>query len=228
MPDLAGRLSSWSVELSEFSIKYEPHGPIKAQCLVDFTNDLQPQEPTYEWWIMHVDESSNTRGAGAGIVLEGPRGILIEQSLYFTFKTSNNQAEYEAIVAGLHLALEMEVKRLLCKADSKLTVGHLNGEYQVKDDLLSQYYHLAMNLIEKLEEFKIEHVPQSDNVKADLLSKLASTKKKGRYRSLLQQVLTIPSIQAHAECFEVTTQESWMSPFITYLETGKIPANQET
>jgi len=64
-PDLAGRLSSWSVELSEFSIKYELHGPIKAQCLANFTNDLQPQEPTHEWWIMHVDGSSNTRGADA-------------------------------------------------------------------------------------------------------------------------------------------------------------------
>ena len=136
-PDLAGRLSSWSIELSEFSIKYEPHDPIKAQCLADFTNDLQPQEPTHEWWIMHVDGSSNTKGAGAGIVLEGPSGILIEQSLCFAFKTSNNQAEYEAIVAGLHLALEMEVKRLSCKTDSKLTVGHLTGQYQVKDDLLS-------------------------------------------------------------------------------------------
>jgi len=40
-PDLAGRMSSWAVELSEFNIRYEPHGPIKAQCLLDFINDLQ-------------------------------------------------------------------------------------------------------------------------------------------------------------------------------------------
>jgi len=119
-PDLAGRLSSWFVELSEFSIQYEPHGPIKAQCLADFANDLQNQEPQHEWWTMHVDESSNIRGVGAGIILEGPEGILIGQSFCFTFKTSNNQAEYEAIVTGLHLALEMEARCLLCKIDSKL------------------------------------------------------------------------------------------------------------
>ena len=40
-PDLAGRMSSWAVELSEFNIRYEPHGPIKAQCILDFVNDLQ-------------------------------------------------------------------------------------------------------------------------------------------------------------------------------------------
>ena len=84
-----------------------------------------------------------------------------------------------------------------------------------------------MNLVGKLKEFKIEHVPKSDNIRVGLLSKLASTKNKGRYRSLLQQVLTTPSIQTQTECFEVTTKESWMSPFITYLKKGEVPANQE-
>ena len=40
-PDLAGRMLSWAVELSEFNIRYELNGPIKAQCLLDFVNDLQ-------------------------------------------------------------------------------------------------------------------------------------------------------------------------------------------
>ena len=39
-PELAGRMIGWSVELSEFSIKYEPQGPIKSQCLADFTSEL--------------------------------------------------------------------------------------------------------------------------------------------------------------------------------------------
>jgi len=43
--DMAGRMSSWAVELSECNIRYEPHGSIKAQCLIDFVNDLQ-QTPT--------------------------------------------------------------------------------------------------------------------------------------------------------------------------------------
>jgi len=53
---------------------------------------------------MHVNGSSNTRGADVGIILESLGGVLIEQSLNFTLKTSNNQAKYDAIVAGLHLA----------------------------------------------------------------------------------------------------------------------------
>jgi len=57
-PDLAGHMSSWVVELSEFNIRYEPHGSIKAQCLIDFINDLQ-QTPQEKQWTLYVDGSSN-------------------------------------------------------------------------------------------------------------------------------------------------------------------------
>jgi len=107
-PDLAGRMSSWAVELPEFNIRYEPHGPINAQFLLDFVNDLQ-QTPIEDQWTLHVDGSSNPRGAGAGIVLEGPNDILIEKSIHFAFKMSNNQDEYEAILTDLSLAREVGV-----------------------------------------------------------------------------------------------------------------------
>jgi len=110
-PDLAGQMLSWAIELSKFNIRYEPHGPIKAQCLLDFVNDLQ-QTPIEDQWTLHVDGSSNLKGVGVGIVLEGPNDILIEKSLHFAFKTSNNQAEYEAILASVSLAREVGVESL--------------------------------------------------------------------------------------------------------------------
>ena len=128
-------------------------------------------------------------------VIEGPNDILIEKSLHFTFKTSNNQAEYEAILAGLSLAREVGVKKLTCKTDSKLTVGHLNDEFQIKDPILQQYYHLVRAIIQSaFEQVRVEHIPRTDNVRADILSKLASTKLKNRNRSLLQQTLATPSV----------------------------------
>jgi len=180
-PDLAERMTSWAVELSEFNIRYEPHGPIKAQCLLNFINDLQ-HTPTEDHWTLHVDGSSNPKGVGVGIVLEGPNDILIEKSLHFTFKTSNNQAEYEAILAGLTLAREVGVKTLTCKTDSKLTVGHLNDEFQIKDPMLLQYYHLVRTVIQSAFELvRIEHIPRTENIRANILSKLANTKLKGRH-----------------------------------------------
>ncbi|MCI51251.1 gag-pol polyprotein, partial [Trifolium medium] len=99
------------VELSEFDISYVPRGAIKSQVLADFVLELTnpPNESKPRPWTLSVDDSSNLRGSGAGVVLEGPDGVLIEQSLRFAFKASNNQAEYEALIAGMKLAKEMEV-----------------------------------------------------------------------------------------------------------------------
>ncbi|XP_068504640.1 uncharacterized protein [Phaseolus vulgaris] len=142
-PDLAGRMIGWTIELSEFHIQYQPRGAIKSQALADFAAELTPSsaETEHSSWILYVDGSSNERLCGAGVVLEGPDEIVIEQALKFDFKTSNNQAEYEAILAGLRLAPELEITKLICKSDSRLVIGQLNDEYEVRESFLQRYYH---------------------------------------------------------------------------------------
>ena len=140
-PDLAGRMMNWSVELSEFGVAYEPRGAIKAQALSDFVAELSPNQSalTNLVWILSVDGSSNMKGSGAGIVLEGPQEVLVEQSLRFEFRTSNNQAEYEAIITGMKLVVEMAVPEILVKSDSQLVINQIQGEYQTKDEMLLKY-----------------------------------------------------------------------------------------
>ncbi|RDY02960.1 Retrovirus-related Pol polyprotein from transposon 17.6, partial [Mucuna pruriens] len=131
-PDLAGRMVAWSVQLSEFDISFERRGHVKAQALANFITKLTPiGTPSVEEgvWYLSVDGSSNQTGSGVGIILEGPEGILIEQSLHFEFRASNNQAEYEALLAGMKLPRELEVKKLMVKSDSKLVTRQVNGEY---------------------------------------------------------------------------------------------------
>ena len=90
-PDLAGRMIAWSVELSEFGLKYEPRGSVKGQHLADFAVELHESTPRAEHvWILFVDGSSDKRSAGAGIVIEGPGGFTVEHSLQFKFKALNN------------------------------------------------------------------------------------------------------------------------------------------
>nr|KYP74660.1 Retrovirus-related Pol polyprotein from transposon 17.6 [Cajanus cajan] len=114
-PELAGRMMAWSIKLSEFDIHFEPRGAIKAQSLADFINELSPLGHFEDnAWTMHVDGSSNQQGSGASIILESPSGITLEQSLRFSFKTSNNQAEYEALLAGMRLAAEMGATKIVC------------------------------------------------------------------------------------------------------------------
>nr|KYP50616.1 Pol polyprotein [Cajanus cajan] len=149
--ELARRMIAWSVELSKFGIKYESRGPLKAQCLADFVAKLTPTSAgEQQVWTLHVDGSSNSKGGGVGIILEGPNKVTLEQSLKFGFKVTNNQEEYEVLLAGLRLAHDLGARRVSWNSDSKL-------------------------MISSFEEFTIHHVPREKNARADLLSKLANT-----------------------------------------------------
>ncbi|RDX62708.1 hypothetical protein CR513_58929, partial [Mucuna pruriens] len=82
-------------------------GYVKAQILVDFIVELTPTrevEQPSKGWTLSVDGASNQRGSRARVILEGLDEVLIEQSLRFEFKASNNQAEYEALLARMRLA----------------------------------------------------------------------------------------------------------------------------
>ena len=62
-------------------------------------------------------------GTGAGLILINPEGIIAEYVLHFEFFVINNKAEYEALIAGLRIAKELEVNRLQVYSDSQLVVG---------------------------------------------------------------------------------------------------------
>jgi len=180
--DIPGRMVRWAVELSEFDIVYEPRGSIKGQIYADLVAELSPGGAQQEveldsQWLLSVDGSSNQQGSGVGIVLEGPNELLIEQALRFAFKASNNQAEYEALIAGMRLAKEMGARSLLAKSDSLLVTGHVTREYQAKDPQMA------------FAAFELVHVPREQNARADLLAKLTSSGKGGRQRTVIQETL---------------------------------------
>jgi len=95
------------------------------QSLADFATEFSPlpNEDNNSPWTPHIDGSSNIKLCGTGVVLERHGNLVIEQALKFDFKESNNQVEYEAIIVGLNLAINLDVKKLVCKSDSQLVVG---------------------------------------------------------------------------------------------------------
>ena len=182
--DVAGRMVRWAVELSEFNIQYEPRGSIKGQVYADFVAELSPggeqEVEAGSQWLLSVDGSSNQQGSGAGIVLEGPNGVLIEQALHFAFRASNNQVEYEALIAGMLLAKEMGAQNLLVKGDSQLITGQVSGELQAKDPQMAEYLQYVQLLRGAFSALELVYVPREQNATADLLAKLASSGKGGR------------------------------------------------
>ncbi|XP_068503767.1 uncharacterized protein [Phaseolus vulgaris] len=186
----------WAVDLSEFNIRYEPRRPIKGQVYADFMIELSFEDSQFNLndlqWVLSVDGSSNQQGSGVGVILEGPRGLLIEQALRFAFKASNNQVEYEALITGMLLAKELGAQSLLVKSDSLLITGQVRGEYQTKDPQLASYLRYVRILRAAFSIFDLVHVRREQNSQADLLSKLASSGKGGRQMSVIQETLKSP------------------------------------
>jgi len=140
-------------------------------------------------WILSADGSSNQHDSGAGVILEGPIGLLIEQSLKFAFKVSNNQAEHEALIARMLLAHELGTRNLLVKSDSLLVTEQVIKRYQAKDPQLVVYLQYVMLLREAFTQIELIHELREHNSQADLLAKLASSGKGNRQRSVIQKTL---------------------------------------
>ncbi|XP_061362992.1 uncharacterized protein LOC133306646, partial [Gastrolobium bilobum] len=179
-PDLAGRMTNWAIELSEYDITYESRKAIKSQVLADFIMELTPVNSKHEkagdTWKVYVDGSSNSRGSEARIILESPEGVTIEHSLNLGFPTSNNQAEYETLIAGLVQAKENGARKVQIFSDSQLVTSQIERKYQVKGPLLMKYLSRVQEIMTDFDEARVTHIPRGENSRADILSKLASTK----------------------------------------------------
>ncbi|GLT26650.1 hypothetical protein SLA2020_017010 [Shorea laevis] len=112
-PECSGRLIKWAVELGEFEITFQQRSAIRAQALADFivecTSAHPDPQPELNSWILYIDGASSNKGSGAGAILITPDGYRSEHALKFNFDATNNMAEYEALLLGLQLALELKV-----------------------------------------------------------------------------------------------------------------------
>ncbi|XP_015944522.1 uncharacterized protein LOC107469657 [Arachis duranensis] len=225
-PDLAGRMMTWAIELSQYDLQYEPRHAIKAQAMADFLVEVTgdaTETPTIRWRL-HVDGASNQTFDRAGIILESPSGIIYEYSIKFEFPVSNNQAEYEALLGGLVLAKEVGATRLEVCSDSQVVTSHIKGTYQARDPLLQKYLEKVKKLSEQFEEVMVQHVPRERNTRADLLSKLASTKPGTGNRSLIQGLIKEAAVALH-----ITKEDpSWMNLITNFLEIGKLPGDEKS
>ncbi|KAK0591540.1 hypothetical protein LWI29_003551 [Acer saccharum] len=123
---------------------------------------------------LRIDGSSNTHGSGAGIVVSTPEGDSVECALRFDFKATSNQAEYEALTAGLKVCTVLGADKVEIFSDSQVVVNQVLDEYQARDESMIAYLELAMELLERFKEYRIVQVPREENEQADALAKLAS------------------------------------------------------
>jgi hypothetical protein len=115
--EASGRIAKWAVEIMGETISFAPRKAIKSQVLVDFVAEwVDTQLPTTsiqpKLWTMYFDGLLMKTGAGAGLLFISPLGKHLCYVLRLHFPASNNVAEYEALVNGLRIAIELGVRRL--------------------------------------------------------------------------------------------------------------------
>ncbi|KAM2286748.1 hypothetical protein ACFX1S_039183 [Malus domestica] len=224
-PDTSGRMIKWAIALGEFDISYQPKPAEKGQAVADFIADFtypvdiastpeavaslpseaQKIEPTTPAWSLYVDGSSNQQGCGTGLVLTTPDKVAMEYALRFKFKASNNEAEYEALLAGLRLAKHLGVTNNFDAKDSSMAA------YLAQTQLLLKHFH-----------YQITQVPRAANSHADALARLASAVEDKIGRKIHVELLATPSTMA-AEVCNLQQGDSWITPIYNFLAHGTLP-----
>ncbi|XP_015933178.1 uncharacterized protein LOC107459462 [Arachis duranensis] len=230
--DIARRMVQWAIELSKFDLKYKTRMAIKSQCLTDFIAEYAgDKEEESTTWELYIDGFSNKMGSGASIILVNKEGTQIEIFLKFEFSASNNQAEYEALIAGLKLAEEVGVTKVMIFSDSQVVTSQINEEYQAKDPNMKRYLEKTLEYLRRFAETEIKHITRDLNSRADSLSKLASTKPGGNNKSLIQKTLQEPSvvkIEAKQDVLEISGSDlEWMNPLVEYLKFDILPKEEK-
>ncbi|GJX55759.1 reverse transcriptase domain-containing protein [Tanacetum coccineum] len=235
---ISERMLKWKFELKGYDIQYRPRTAIKGQILVDFIME-RPEEGSPDElmvepkvlpdsWTLFTDGSSCVDGSGAGLILTNSEGAEFTYAMRFRFEATNNEAEYEALIAGLRIAELMGVKNLQAHVDSRLVANQVNGSYIAKESGMVQYLTKVKTLAKSFKEFSIKQIPRSEDKKADALSKIASTSFAHLSKQVLVEELKEKSIN-EKEILDVVEEEgnTWMTPIYEYLAKEILPEDKK-
>jgi ribonuclease HI len=185
---------------------------------------------------MYFDGSLKLEGAGARVLLISPTGEQLKYVLQIFWKVSNKEAEYEALLHGLRLAASLCIKRLLVYGDSAVVINQVNKSRDRNKETMDAYCLEVRKLENKFYDLEFHHVIHGNNVAADVLSKLGSTRTQVLVGVFVHE-LHAPSILEPAPPTTDLThppagQEvmmidvDWRQPFIDYLREQKVPSDK--
>uniref|UniRef100_A0A2N9ERQ0 Uncharacterized protein n=1 Tax=Fagus sylvatica TaxID=28930 RepID=A0A2N9ERQ0_FAGSY len=217
-PVISGRLAKWSVAFQEFEIAYVPQKAIKGQALANFLAD----HPIPADWELSDDFPDED-------VLYTE--ILPPWMMFFdgAARRMKSQEQYQALIAGLQMALDMKISYLEVYGDSKLVINQLLTHYEVRNEGLVPYFRLATRLIEEFDGISLEHIPRSENKIADALANLATTLALSEEERVNVPVCNRWALteeytsETNAISVSIVEDEDWRQPLIDYLEHGKLP-----
>ncbi len=128
--------------------------------------------------IAHVDGAArgNPGPAGMGIVISDTEGAIVKEIAEPLGRTTNNVAEYSAMIRALEEARALGCRRICIYTDSELMARQINGYYAVKAEHLRPLYLRATALLGQFDNATVTHTRRENNVRADKLSNLGADK----------------------------------------------------
>jgi ribonuclease HI len=254
--EASGRIEKWAVELMGETLSFAPWKAIKSQVLADFLAEwVDTQLPTApiqaELWTMYFDGSLMKTGAGAGLLFNSPLGKHVCYIIRLHFPASNNVAEYEALVNGLRIAVELGVRRLDARGDSQLIIDQVMKNSHCRDWKMEAYCDEVRRLEDKFYGMELNHVARRYNETVDELAKIASGRttvplnvfSKDIYQPSVklndapepEETSVQPEVPLAAEdkalCVEieqsgVTPNLNWQTLYLEYLLRGELPLDK--
>ena len=149
-------------------------------------------------WSIHTNGSSNQHAGGAGVVIQTLEWDKIECMIRLDFPTTNNEAEYKALVAGLDLARATSVENMIIHYDSQVITSQINGDYECRNERMKKYLEEVKSQINSL-EVKFVQIPWEENECADCLVKAASAEFMNASKQVLSFVQTCSLINDGAQ-----------------------------
>jgi ribonuclease HI len=228
------------------NITYASRNAIKSQVLADFvaewTKMQTPPAPIeHETWTMYFDGSVMKEGASVGLVFISPLGLRMKYMVRLHFPASNNAAEYEDLINGLRIVVELEIKRLKIRGDSELVMGQVMKDKNCVDPKMAAYCQAVRDLEGKFHGLELHHVLRDYNKATDVLAKVASSRSPvphGVFASYQHQSSVReegekppeepePEVMAIDEPPEVNLEDpDWRFPILEWLVEGKLPSYQ--
>jgi ribonuclease HI len=226
--DLSGRLVNWVVELGQFDIEFHPRTTIKGQALADFflefCNTPEPRDPAqHPLWVVYVDGSSQCQRSGVGVVLISLQKQRFQYAVKLHFVTTNNEVEYEAVLAGLAIAREVGALDVKIQSDSQVVVGQISGEFATQGDRLAKYLEKVHGLQSCFRSMIVTKIPRAR----------AGSATDQEIAKMKQQVLIQPnpSIDKSQGLMQVAREREpepeWASDVVRYLRSGELPSHKE-
>ena len=116
-----------------------------ADFIAEYTQSEDKRAEGLELWSIRTDGSLNQHAGGTGVVIQTPEGDKIECMIQLDFPTTNNEAEYEALVVGLDLVKAAGAENMIIHCDSQVITSQINGNYECRHERMKKYLEEVKN-----------------------------------------------------------------------------------